>query len=80
MVKVQEAENQIITDYEVYARRPNDSDLLVGLSRCIKHYWDARRIWWRRMPHSILPGTRPPRRQKASSAFAFPTVRPKART
>lgn len=30
MVKVQEAENQIIIDYEVYARRPNDSDLLVG--------------------------------------------------
>jgi IS5 family transposase len=30
MVKLQEAENQIITDYEVYARRPYDSDLLVG--------------------------------------------------
>ena len=30
MVKLQEAENQIITDYEVYARRPNDSDLLVA--------------------------------------------------
>ena len=29
MVKLQEAENQIITDYEVYARRPVDSDLLV---------------------------------------------------
>jgi IS5 family transposase len=29
MVKLQEAENQIITDYEVYARRPHDSDLLV---------------------------------------------------
>jgi IS5 family transposase len=29
MVKLQEAENQIITDYEVYARRPNDSDLLI---------------------------------------------------
>jgi IS5 family transposase len=29
MVKLQEAENQIITDYEVYARRPYDSDLLV---------------------------------------------------
>src|ERR1700724_3999430 len=27
MVKLQEAENQIITDYEVYARRPHDSDL-----------------------------------------------------
>jgi IS5 family transposase len=30
MVKLQEAENQIITDYEVYARRPYDSDLLVA--------------------------------------------------
>jgi IS5 family transposase len=30
MVKLQEAENQIITDYQVYARRPYDSDLLVA--------------------------------------------------
>jgi transposase, IS5 family len=30
MVKLQEAENQIITDYEVYARRPHDSDLLTA--------------------------------------------------
>jgi IS5 family transposase len=30
MVKLQEAENQIITDYEVYARRPCDSDLLIA--------------------------------------------------
>jgi IS5 family transposase len=30
MVKLQEAENQIITDYEVYDRRPYDSDLLVA--------------------------------------------------
>jgi IS5 family transposase len=29
MVKLQEAENQIIIDYEVYARRPYDSDLLI---------------------------------------------------
>lgn len=29
MVKVQEAENQLITDYEVYAQRPSDSDLLI---------------------------------------------------
>jgi hypothetical protein len=29
MVKLQEAENQIIINYEVYGRRPNDSDLLV---------------------------------------------------
>jgi IS5 family transposase len=30
MVKLQEAENQIIVDYEVYARRPNDADLLIA--------------------------------------------------
>jgi IS5 family transposase len=29
MVKLQEAENQIVTDYEVYDRRPNDVDLLI---------------------------------------------------
>jgi IS5 family transposase len=29
LVKLQEAENQIVTDYEVYAQRPNDSDLLI---------------------------------------------------
>jgi transposase, IS5 family len=29
MVKVQEAENQIVVDYEVYARRPYDCDLLI---------------------------------------------------
>jgi transposase, IS5 family len=30
MVKLQEAEHQIVIDYEVYARRPNDSDILVA--------------------------------------------------
>jgi transposase, IS5 family len=29
MVKIQEAENQIVTHYEVYDRRPADSELLV---------------------------------------------------
>jgi transposase, IS5 family len=29
MVKIQETENQIITDYQVFDKRPNDSDLLV---------------------------------------------------
>ena len=29
MVKIQEAENQIIIDYEVYEQRPSDSDLLI---------------------------------------------------
>jgi transposase, IS5 family len=30
MVKLQEAENQIITDYQVYTQRPYDSDLLIA--------------------------------------------------
>jgi len=29
LIKVQEAEGQIVTDYEVYAKRPNDCDLLL---------------------------------------------------
>jgi transposase, IS5 family len=29
MVKLQEAENQIVVDYEVHARRANDADLLI---------------------------------------------------
>jgi transposase, IS5 family len=29
MVKLQEAENQIVTDYEVYDERPNDANLLI---------------------------------------------------
>jgi len=29
MVKIQEAENQIITDYEVYEKRPSDSELVI---------------------------------------------------
>jgi IS5 family transposase len=30
MVKLQEAESQIVTDYDVYDQRPSDSDLLIG--------------------------------------------------
>ena len=29
LVKLQEVENQIVIDYEVYAQRPNDADLLI---------------------------------------------------
>jgi transposase, IS5 family len=34
MVKLQEAENQIVIDFEVYDKRPNDSDLLVPAIEC----------------------------------------------
>jgi IS5 family transposase len=29
MVKIQEAENQVVTDHEVFPKRPSDSDVLV---------------------------------------------------
>ncbi len=29
MVKIQESENQIITDYDVYEKRPSDSELVI---------------------------------------------------
>ena len=34
MVKIQEAEQQIVTHYEVYDERPSDTDLLVPAIRC----------------------------------------------
>jgi hypothetical protein len=37
-------EDQILTGYQVYARRP-DSDLLMAASRRIRPCWDARRAW-----------------------------------
>jgi hypothetical protein len=67
MVKLQEAENQIITDYEVYGRRPYDSDLLVGAIGRTKPCGDARRVWWQRMLHSIPPRMKPPPRPRVSN-------------
>ena len=32
MVKIQEAEQQIVTHYEVYDQRPSDSDLLIPVA------------------------------------------------
>ena len=57
MVKMQEAENQIIIDYEVYDRRPSDSALLIAAIETHEQA-GARRTWWQRMPHSTPPGTR----------------------
>ena len=42
MVKLQEAENQIVIDYEVFGQRPSDSDLLIAAIE-IKRGSDARR-------------------------------------
>ena len=47
--KLQEAENQIITDYEVYGRRPNDADLLIVAGAALR-IWSVEadfKINWR---------------------------------
>ena len=64
LVKLQEAENQIIVDYEVFARRPSDIDLLIRPSTCIKRSWDAHRAWSLPMPASTPPGTKPQRKPR----------------
>src|SRR5207244_10490472 len=46
MVKLQEAENQIVIDYEVYDRRPSDSDLLIAAI-------ETHRAMLGRAPHMV---------------------------
>ena len=78
MVKLQEAENQIVIDYEVYDRRPSDSDLWSRPSRSISQSSGARRVWWQRTRDSTPPRTRRPQKRGASNASAFPIAPPKA--
>jgi IS5 family transposase len=52
LVQVQEAENQIITHYEVFAERPSDRDLLVPAGACPR--------WWLVMPGSIVSRMKKP--------------------
>ena len=76
MIKLREAENQPIINYEVYARRPNDSDLLVPAIAV--HQADAFHDWPRLTPASIPPGTRRRQKQWVSSACAFPIAQARA--
>jgi hypothetical protein len=78
MVKIQEAKNQIVIDYEVYDHRPSDSDLLVPAIEATKPRWGARRIWWRPTPPSTPTRVKKRPKQRASTAFASPIAPPKA--
>ena len=78
MVKLQEAENQIVTDYEVYDRRPNDADLLIPAI-------ESHQARLGRVPylvaaerHFTQARMRLPRRPKASSEFVSPIAPPRA--
>ena len=80
MVKIQEAEAQIVTHYEVYGERPEDSDLLLPPSTCIASSWVARRIWLPPMPPSSRSTTRRPPAPAASSESPSPIAPPRARS
>ena len=46
LVQIQEAENQIITHYEVFDERPSDRELLLGAVEAHQaKLWDERRNW-----------------------------------
>ena len=77
MVKLQEAENQIIVDFELYDKRPNDSDLLLPAIE-VHQAADACSISWLPTRVSIPPSTRPQPKPKASNASAFPIAPPRA--
>jgi transposase, IS5 family len=77
LVKLQEAENQIIIDYELYAQRPHDADLLIPRSKYMRQSWDASHACSQLMLGSIPVGTRPRQKPKVSSASAFPTMAPR---
>jgi IS5 family transposase len=46
MVKLQEADNQIVTDYEVYDQRPNDANLLIPAIEAHEAMLGELRTWW----------------------------------
>ena len=61
MVKIQEAEGQIITHYEVYDQRPSDADLLIPALEAAPQPTRARsRTWSAPMRPSSRRAAKPP--------------------
>ena len=80
MVKLQEAENQIVTDFEVYQQRPSDSIYSSLPSNPTNRSWDVRRVWWRPTLDSTLPAMRRWPKRKASKGSVCLIALPKALT
>jgi IS5 family transposase len=57
MIKIQEAENQIVTDYEVFEKRPAIPICWCRRWRSTKSSSDEFPTWWPAMPRSTLPPT-----------------------
>ena len=75
MVKLQEAENQIVIDFDVYDQRPNDADLLVpaiDIHQAAFEHSNACHASWLLMPPSIPPRTRPLQKPKGVKRVCIP--------
>jgi hypothetical protein len=80
MVKLQEAENQIVVDYQVYAVRPNDADLLIPAI-------ETHRAKLGRAPYLVAADAafysaknEQQRKPRASNACASPIAQPRAKS
>jgi hypothetical protein len=78
MVKIQEAENQIVIDFEVYDKKPNDSDLLIPSIETHQARTGRTPHLVAGMPDSTPRRMRPKPTKWASNAFRSRTGPPKA--
>ena len=74
LVKLQEAENQIIVDYEVYTQRPHDADLLIPAIDMHAAKLGACHAWSPLTLGSTRARTKPWQRPEVSSGSASPTT------
>ena len=79
-IKVQEAEAQIITSYEVYEKRPATLHCWCQPSRYIRNAWAAFLTWWRETRGFTRRTGRSRPMRWESSGFRCPIARPRARS
>ncbi len=77
-VLIQEAENQIVTHYQVCEQRPADSTLLENVWTNMSNSSDALRSAWRRTPDSFQPLTNPRPSRWGSAGYRFRAMTPRA--
>jgi hypothetical protein len=71
LVLIQEAENQMVTHYQVCDQRPADSTLLEDVWSSTQNSSDAPRRAWRRIPDSFPPLTNPRPSRWGSNGYRF---------
>jgi hypothetical protein len=77
LVKIQEAENQIVTHFEVYAERPADSTCCCPRSRCTNRDWDESRARWPPMRDFIRERTRKRGKSWGCGGCRYPIRKPR---